>query len=705
MGKKKSTHFPSAKEVLDFIKNSATSVSRRDIAKAFNIKGGPERIKLKQLLKTLDEGSTLKRKSKKFSPQDALPPVTVLQISAIEPEGIYAALVTISPASPVKITVLPSENFTLKVGDKVLARLKKIRANSYKATILKKLREEIKKYVLGEIEYTKYGPCLSTFEHKKNVYHLTKSQATEFKEGDFVKAEIARGKGPNLVQSMQLIGKDGDPNILSQLVIQKFDLPHVFSDAAMKCTQNLTVPELGRREDLRTIPLVTIDGEDARDFDDAVWAEPDPKNPEGWHVIVAIADVAHYVQQGSALDEEAYERATSVYFPDRVVPMLPEELSNDLCSLKPNVDRASFAVHLWFDKDGNLLKHKFVRALIKSHARLTYRQVQDFKDGLTVDIPKPAALLIPHLYGAYQALKKARERRGTLDFERPEKKIIFGAHHTVDDIIDAPTYNSHKLIEEFMISANVAAAETLEKHNSVCLYRVHDQPDNMRVTDLRDFLKPLGFSLIKTPAIQPKHFTQLLKKSKGSVHEHSINDAVLRTQAQAVYSAENIGHFGLNLTRYSHFTSPIRRYSDLILHRLLLKALKIDDSTTSPEQAELQSMATHISERERNAAKAEWETVDRFMAVYLSNHIGEIFPARISGIVSAGLFLSVDHFDADGFIPVSSLKDDYYIFNQNQNAFVGRRYKRRYRIGDALQAQLVQADPYSNNLVFIPVIH
>ena len=702
MGKKQTNTFPTAEEILAFIKNAPGSVSRRDIAKAFNIKGSPERIRLKQMLKELSGEQTLHKKSKKFAAPDALPPVMVVIIKSIDGNSMTGEPEQ-SIENPPKIRIKYKDKSTLKVGDKLLCKIQKQRENFYVAIILKKLRPTEAKQVLGQLEFTKYGPCITTLEHRPTTYHLTKSQAQDLKEGDFVKAKVAKGKGPNLIKSIERVGQDGDQHILSQLVIQKFGLPHIFSNDALDCTKNLDVPPLESRDDLRAIPLVTIDGEDARDFDDAVWAEPDQDNPGGWHLIVAIADVAHYVQEGSALDEEAYERATSVYFPDRVVPMLPEELSNELCSLKPDVDRAAIAAHLWIDKEGNLLRHKFVRCLIRSHARLTYRIVQDFKDGLHVDIPKPAAQLIHHLYGAYKCLKKGRDIRGTLDFDRPEKKIRFSDNQTVEDIVDAPVYDSHKLIEEFMVLANVAAAQTLEKKKSICIYRVHDDPNQTRVSDLRDFLKPLGLSLIKTPAIQPKHFTQLLKKAKGTAHEPSVSDAVLRTQSQAIYSAENIGHFGLNLPRYSHFTSPIRRYSDLILHRLLLNALGIEKSKKPLTQDALAGMATHISEKERNAAKAEWETIDRYVASFLSNRIGDTFPARISGLVSAGMFLSVDHFNADGFVPVSSLKDDYYIYNQKLNSFVGRRHQKKYRIGDRLQVQLVQADPYTNNLIFSPL--
>jgi ribonuclease R len=452
------------------------------------------------------------------------------------------------------------------------------------------------------------------------------------------------------------------------------------------------------RTDLRDIPLVTIDGSDARDFDDAVWAEPDldPENRGGWHLIVAIADVAWYVRPGSALDREAERRGNSVYFPDRVVPMLPEALSNELCSLKPGVDRACLAVQLWIDSAGGKRRHRFERGIMRSAARLTYEEVQAARDGSAGCAPGPAS--IAALYGAYAALTEARAARGALELDRSEDRVVLDAEKRPAAIVRAVRLDSHRLIEEFMILANVAAAEELEARRQLCMYRVHDAPDPDKVDALRVFLEETGLpglALAKGQAIKPELFNRVLRRAAGSGEAVLVNDLVLRCQAQAAYSPNNIGHFGLALRRYAHFTSPIRRYADLLVHRALL-----GDAEADAGRYGLEATAAHISATERRAAEAERAAIERYRATLLAKSVGSLFTADISGVASFGLFVKLRENSADGLVPISTLPGDYYVRDERAQRLVGRNSGRIYRLGAEVLVRLVQADGIGGRLVF-----
>ncbi|HEX4298693.1 MAG TPA: VacB/RNase II family 3'-5' exoribonuclease, partial [Devosia sp.] len=443
---------------------------------------------------------------------------------------------------------------------------------------------------------------------------------------------------------------------------------------------------------------------DAKDHDDAVHAEPDtdPNNPGGHIVIVAIADVAAYVRPGSALDREAYLRGNSVYFPDRVVPMLPERISNDLCSLKEGEARPSLAVRMIFDAEGRKRRHSFHRVLFRSAARLSYQQVQAAIDGRPDD--KTGPLLEPilrPLYAAYAAMAKARDKRGPLDLDLPERKIILDKAGMVADVRTPERLETMRLIEEMMIAANVAAAETLEKHKSALLYRVHDTPSREKLTALRDFLATLDLSFGKSEAVRPADFNRVLAKARDSERTQQVSEMVLRSQAQAEYSAENYGHFGLNLDRYAHFTSPIRRYADLIVHRALIAALDFGkDGLTDDEAAHLPGIAQHISTTERRAMLAERETSDRLLAQFLAGKIGAEFDGRISGVTRSGLFVRLSETGADGFIPASTIGQDYYRFVEEMQAMVGDRTGETFRIGDQVRVRLLEAAPVAGALRF-----
>ncbi|MGB8397569.1 ribonuclease R family protein, partial [Bradyrhizobium sp.] len=457
--------------------------------------------------------------------------------------------------------------------------------------------------------------------------------------------------------------------------------------------------------DWRRMPLVTIDPPDAKDHDDAVHAEPDtdPTNKGGTIVHVAIADVAFYVRPGSALDRDALLRGNSVYFPDRVVPMLPERISNDLCSLVPGEPRGALAVRMVIGHDGRKRSHSFHRVLMRSAAKLSYAQAQAAIDGRPDDLTGPLLdPILKPLYAAYALLKLARAERDPLDLDLPERKILLKPDGTVDRIIVPERLDAHRLIEEFMILANVAAAEMLEKKALPLIYRVHDEPTQEKVHNLQEFLKTLDLSFARSGALRPALFNRVLTEVQGQDYEPLVNEVVLRSQAQAEYSAENYGHFGLNLRRYAHFTSPIRRYADLIVHRALIRALGLGEGALPEDETfeTLSEVAAQISVTERRAMKAERETADRLIAHFLADRIGASFQGRISGVTRAGLFVKLDQTGADGLIPIRTLGTEYFNYDETRHALVGSRSGAMHRLGDVVDVRLVEAAPVAGALRF-----
>lgn len=545
----------------------------------------------------------------------------------------------------------------------------------------------------------------STNRRERGDYTLHVKPEFKLEEGLIAVGEKIPGRRTRAREAklVEVLGSVQSPRAVSLIAIATHDIPDEFSKSALAEAEAAQPVTLDGRVDLRSAPLVTIDGADARDFDDAVFAE---REGDGWHLIVAIADVAHYVKPGSALDKTAYERGNSTYFPDRVVPMLPEALSNELCSLKPDVDRACLAAHLWIDRAGDLVKWRFVRGLMRSRARLTYEQVQAARDGkpdattypLIEDVLKP-------LYGAFYCLLEARGKRGTLELDLPERKVEI-ADGKVVAIKSRERLDSHKLIEEFMITANVAAAAQLEgacgaNGLNACLYRIHDRPTEMKLEGLRDFLETLGISLVPPKQLHPRFLTQILENAAGTQHAHVVNEMMLRSQSQAVYSRENIGHFGLALAKYAHFTSPIRRYADVIVHRGLIRACKLGaDGLTEREIEALEEIADHISTTERRSAAAERDAVDRFVTLFMADRVGSTFSARISGVARFGLFARLDETGADGIIPMNTLGDDYYVHDEAQQALVGRKTRKMYQLGQRVLVRLAQADKLTGSMAF-----
>jgi len=555
------------------------------------------------------------------------------------------------------------------------------------------------------------GKVVPADRRNRNEYRVVEREVGGADDGELVRVEqLPTGRfGFPRARIVERLGRSSDPGAVSLLAIASYEIPTEFPIAAIAEAEAALPASSAGRSDLRDIALVTIDGANARDFDDAVWAEPDcdPENRGGWHIVVAIADVAWYVRPGTALDREARRRGNSVYFPDRVVPMLPEVLSNDLCSLNPGVDRACLAVHLWIDAAGRKRQHRFERGLMRSAARLTYEQAQAAREGRSQDGLREG---LAALFGAFAALAEARADRGTLELDIGEDQVVLDAEKQPLAIARVARLDSHRLIEEFMILANVAAAEELERQRRSCMYRIHDAPDPEKLEDLRVILDEIGIprlSLTKGQAPKPQLFNRILRRAAGTPAAAIVNELVLRCQAQAAYSANNIGHFGLALRRYAHFTSPIRRYADLMVHRALIAGADADwrgpgsrALSSDSDREEFSAIAGHISATERRAAAAERAAFERYRAIILARSIGCIFAGRVSGVAAFGLFVTSTENGANGLVPVSTLPGDYYDCDQRAQRLIGRRSGRVFRIGDEMSVRLVEVDGIGGRIVF-----
>ncbi len=717
---------PTKQEILDFIrsasedKRQAGALGKREITRAFSVKGG-DRIALKQLLAEMTEEGLLSGNRKSFKQPGTLPPVAVLEIVARDDEGDLAAEVAGGEVGPdgrrERVLVLPWRGArkaepALGQGDRILARLTRLKEPDaagyrYEAEPIKRLPKERRRQLGIFRARAKGGGVIDPVDRKEmKEWPIAPGDEGEAKDGDLVRFDLARTGGRYGVPQARVaetLGNPQDQRKISLIAVHAHGLPDEFPPAVLAETEKLRAAAPAGRTDLRGLPLVTIDPADARDHDDAVHAAPDtdPANKGGWIVHIAIADVAHYVAPGTRLDREARLRGNSVYFPDRVVPMLPERISNDLCSLREGEERPCLAVRLVIDRHGNKKGQALLRGIMRSAAKLAYEEAQAAIDGKPT--PKCRPLLdtaLKPLWGAYAALAEARDRREPLDLDLPERKVLLNKEGRVERVVTPQRLTAHRLIEEFMIQANVAVAEILEARRAPVIYRAHDAPSKEKIVSLREFLDSLDLKLPSAGTLRAGDFNKLLKRAKSLPIADLVNEVVLRSQSQAVYAAENIGHFGLHLARYAHFTSPIRRYADLVVHRSLIRALRLGaGGLADTEAAQLKDIAQEISDAERRAMAAERETTDRLIAGYLAERIGAEFGARISGTTRVGLFVRLDETGADGFVPAATL-NDYYRHDETAHALVGDRTGDVYRLGDTVRVRLVEAVPSAGALRF-----
>ena len=696
------------KDTLIAFLREAGEAEKADIARAFGLKG-IERRQLREMLKTLEaEGALGKRGRKGFSEAGALPPVGVVDVVDRDADGeLYVELVKGGDDAPRALLLPDREGKTPApgLGDRLLVKFAR-GAEGWEARLVKRLDAGTNR-VLGVIRKSARETRVEPVDKRsKDVLLIPNAVAGDLRDGDLVLASIEKGDhryGPKRGKILESIGREDDPRAASIIAIHAHGLPTGFSELVEREAEDQALPTLKGREDLREVPFITIDPADARDHDDAVYAErdTDPKNPGGWIVWVAIADVAAYVRPNSALDREARDKGNSTYFPDRVEPMLPEVLSNGLCSLKQGENRACMAVRMIFDKDGRKTGHKFMRGLMRSQAKLSYEQAQSAIDGQQDDATGPImdAILYP-LWNAYSTMLKGRERRSPLAIESAERRIIMAPDGGIAAIEPRKSLEAHRLIEEMMIQANVCAAETLEKTRTPLIYRVHEAPSQEKIFNLADFLHTIAKPWNKGEAPTTKRFNKLLDEMRDTPHAEVVNEVVLRTQMQAVYSPDNVGHFGLHLDRYAHFTSPIRRYSDLIVHRGLIRGLNLgSDGLTDREIAELAAIAEQVTSTERRSMAAERDAMDRYIAAFLEDHVGATFSGRITGVTRFGLFVRLDETGADGLVPVSTLGSEYFTHDDRAHALVGERTGKRFTLGRRVEVKLMEATPVTGGLV------
>ncbi len=643
--------------------------------------------------------------------RDGPPPVGVADVVERDPDGdLYvrpgkadeeAPLVRLAPAREERAGGAPG------LGDRLLVRYERLESGELEARLIKRLGQSAHQ-VLGVVRRSRREVRVEPVDRRsKESVLLDHAAAKDLADGDLVLAQVSprphHGYGPKPGKVLETVGREDDPRAASLIAIHTHGLPTGFSDAAQAEAEAAGAPTLKGRTDLRELPLVTIDPADARDHDDAVYAEPDPdpKNRGGWIVWVAIADVAAYVRPGSALDSEARDKGNSAYFPDRVEPMLPHALSSDMCSLRLGEARACIAVRMSFDRTGRKVGHRFQRGLMRSAAKLSYEQAQAAIEGRPDDVSRPLMeRVLEPLWKAYACLKLGRDARSPLDIESAERRIEFGKDGRISAITPRATLEAHKLIEEMMIQANVCAAETLEQKRSPLIYRVHDAPSMEKVQALADFLATIDIDWSKGEAPRTDRFNRLLERTRGGPHAEIVNEVVLRTQMQAIYSPENIGHFGLNLQRYAHFTSPIRRYADLIVHRALISALKLgDDGLSQRDLARMGETAEMITASERRAMAAERDATDRYVAAFLAERVGAAFEGRITGVTRFGLFVRLKETGADGLVPVSALGDEYFVHDDRAHALVGQRTGQRFRLGAGVEVRLREAAPLTGGLL------
>jgi ribonuclease R len=703
---------PTPAQVLDFIQSSDIPAGKREIAKAFGLKG-QEKIRLKALLKDMAEEGLIDGKKSAYHRMGGVPKVTTLRIVDVDEGELIAEPDNWDPEAPGKpprlIVREPKMHGAkrppaLKRGDRILARTEETDAG-WIAHPMKK-RPARTEGLMGIIEIDKTGKAWLAPVDKRVRQSTPVADRGAAEEGQLVIAERVGRSERAGVKVIEVVGDPLAPRSFSLIAIAKHGITHIFPEEVLEEAPRAAKLKLSdkAREDLRHLPIVVIDPADARDHDDAIWAEPDGQG--GFNAVVAIADVSFYVRPGSALDREARKRGNSVYFPDRVVPMLPEVLSADVCSLKEGEDRAAMACHLHISGEGKVTSFRFTRALVRIAQNIAYEDAQK-----AVDEGNPPAYLA-NLWAAWKALADARHARDPLELELPERRVVLDDAGRIAAIAIRKRLDAHRVVEDFMIAANIAAAKALEAKTAPVVYRIHEPPSREKLIALRDYLATMGKKLALGQVVTPGLFNCMLKDITDETEKALVMQAVLRSQTQAYYGPANAGHFGLSLGSYAHFTSPIRRYSDLLVHRALVDAYKLEQPAppgsipatsglSDRDRASLQQVSDTISQAERRAMEAERDTIDRYVAAWLSGRVGEVFDTRITGVQAFGFFATIVGLGGDGLVPISTLGGEYFRHDEAAQALVGSDSGTTYTSGDRLKLKLAEANPLTGALKFV----
>jgi ribonuclease R len=717
MAKRHSAGLPSRKQILDFIVSSDQPAGKREIARAFGL-SGQHKIDLKRLLKDLaDEGLIDSSPGRAFHQAGGVPKVTVLRVQSVDDSGAVWAVPEQWHAEtpPPRLRILERDKRSaLGIGDRVLCRTEAT-GDRFIAHPLKKLARSAE-LALGVVKQEGTRFWLSPVD-KKERRELFISDLKDAEVGDLVLCEVS-GRPPRVSARVDaVLGDPFAPRSFSLIAIHKHGLRAEFAQEAIAEAHRVATLPLGEREDLTHLPIVAIDPEDARDHDDAIWAEPDGEG--GWNAIVAIADVSFYVRPGSELDREARARGNSVYFPDRVVPMLPEELSADICSLKAGEQRAAMACHLKIARDGTLKSWRFSRAKICVAANIAYEDAQaamDVAEEESVEVSSPTCSMpevegpVPQeivekalkpLWACWRALFAARQKRDPLELDLPERRVMLDEKGRIMSIAPRDRLDAHRLVEDYMIAANVAAARALEAKKAPVMYRVHEPPSREKLVALKDYLKTFGIEFALGQVVKPGTFNRIIERVSDGDGRQEIMEQLLRTQMQARYSPERLGHFGLALATYAHFTSPIRRYADLLVHRSLVSAYRIGEGGLPAGEAErFEQIGEQISMLERRAMEAERETIDRYVAAYLADQVGQLVECRITGVQPFGFFAAVEGLGGDGIIFAKDLGNEYFRYDEAARTLVGDETGETYRVGQRLTLRLAEANPVSGSLRF-----
>jgi ribonuclease R len=719
------TGLPSRQQILDFIESSDTPAGKREIAKAFGLSGN-DKIALKQLLRDMgDEGLIDSAPGRAFHKMGGVPKVTVLRVVDVDDSGTAWAVPerweSDTPEPRLRLQERGRKS-AVGVGDRVLARTE-AKGNGFIAYPMKKLLKG-SELVMGVVHQEGEKFWLRPVD-KRERRELPISDRGEAEVGDLVLAEKT-GRPPRLSARVDaVLGDPFAPRSFSLIAIHKHGIPDVFPDQVIEEAERVAKQDLGRREDLTQIPIVAIDPADARDHDDAVWAaaDDDPANPGGWKAIVAIADVSFYVRPGSALDKEARKRGNSVYFPDRVVPMLPETLSAHVCSLVEGEDRAALVCHLQVTKDGQLKSWRFTRARVRIAANIAYEDAQAAINATRgqerIEVSSPTCAMpeieaeeppvapgivegtLKPLWDCWDAMYRAREKRGPLELDLPERRVVLDEKGRILSVAPRERLDAHKLIEDYMIAANVAAAKALEAKKAPVMYRDHEPPSREKLVALKEYLKTFEIEFALGQVVRPATFNHIIERIGEADFKPQVMEQILRTQTQAYYGPENHGHFGLALGSYAHFTSPIRRYADLIVHRSLVRAYGLGEGGLSDSEAEAMEVTGElISQLERRAMEAERDTIDRYVAAFLSERVGDLVDCRITGVQPFGFFATVVGLGGDGLVPVSTLGSDYFRYNEASQTLVGDDSGVEFASGQRLKLRLAEANPVSGGLRF-----
>ncbi len=707
---------PTREQLLEFLQGSDTPAGKREIAKAFGLKG-QEKIALKRLLKDMAEEGLIDGKKTAYHRMGGVPKVTVLRVVEIEDGEAIAVPENWSPDAPGEPPRLTMREMkgkggkrqpALKRGDRVLSRTEET-DRGWIAHPMKKLPARTEG-LMGVVELDGSGKAWLAPVDKRIRNSSPIADLGQAEEGQLVLAERIGRSERSGVKVIEVVGDPLAPRSFSLIAIVKHGIPHVFPDEVIEEARRAAGLPLSeeKRQDLRGLPIIAIDPADARDHDDAIWASPDKEG--GYDAVVAIADVSYYVRPGGALDREARKRGNSVYFPDRVVPMLPEVLSADVCSLKQGEDRAAMVCHMRISREGKVTHWDFKRAIVRIEHNIAYEDAQAQMDAGT------APMHLKHLWDAWRLLAKAREARDPLELELPERRVVLDEQGQIAEIAVRERLDAHRVVEDFMIAANVAAAKALEAKTAPVVYRVHEPPSREKLIALRDYLATMGRKLSLGQVVTPGLFNRMLKDITDDAERAQVMEAVLRSQMQAYYGPANAGHFGLSLGSYAHFTSPIRRYSDLLVHRALVDAYgleqpqpkgdaKLPEKTglSDRDRDSLQQVSDAISQTERRAMEAERDTIDRYVAAWLSGRVGETFDTRITGVQGFGFFATIMGLGGDGLVPVSTLGREHFRYEEAAQALVGEDSGTRYAAGDRLKLKLAEANPLTGSLKFVPV--